>query len=236
MTDSEPSATTPRRSKRSPSEAATLLATPIEHSLNTEFDRQLARLIHQDYPSLMTLSPEAFRAHLEPLRGHLQTLEPKRIDFENGTLPFVIVVDVSPADAFSRLEYKRKPGILSLKPAKLEEFQTIKGIPVPEGIAYLLLEVDRGKATLNVTPETALQTIRAQDRSPLTVLEGIAILTQHPEFLQKNNCFSLLASRRGDQCVPALWISAGQAKLGWCWDRNPHTWLGSASCKTRVGF
>jgi hypothetical protein len=26
-----------------------------------------------------------------------------------------------------------------------------------------------------------------------------------------------------------------QANLGWCWDGNPHTWLGSASCKTRIG-
>jgi hypothetical protein len=37
-----------------------------------------------------------------------------------------------------------------------------------------------------------------------------------------------------DQCVPTLWISEKRPKLGWCWDRNPHTWLGSASCCARV--
>ncbi|WP_407937642.1 DUF5701 family protein [Mycobacteroides franklinii] len=34
--------------------------------------------------------------------------------------------------------------------------------------------------------------------------------------------------------VPAIWISDGRPKLGWCWDRNPHTWLGMASCRGRV--
>jgi hypothetical protein len=39
----------------------------------------------------------------------------------------------------------------------------------------------------------------------------------------------------GDRRVPALWISGGAPKLGWCWAGNPHTWLGSASCATRLG-
>jgi len=39
--------------------------------------------------------------------------------------------------------------------------------------------------------------------------EGVAIISQFPEFLIKNNCFSLLASRHhGDQRVPAIWINS----------------------------
>ncbi|MGL4609836.1 MAG: DUF5701 family protein [Trueperaceae bacterium] len=72
------------------------------------------------------------------------------------------------------------------------------------------------------------------NRSPLTIKEGIAVLTHYPEFLQNNNCFSLFASRTTDQRVHALWISEKQPKLGWCWDRNPHTWLGSVSCGALV--
>ena len=34
--------------------------------------------------------------------------------------------------------------------------------------------------------------------------------------------------------VPALWISERAPKLGWCWDGNPHTWLGLASAGRRV--
>ncbi len=71
-------------------------------------------------------------------------------------------------------------------------------------------------------------------RWPLTIDGGMAIVTLAWEFLQKNHCFSLLASRCGDCRVPALWLSDGRPRLGWCWDGNPHTWLGSASCAKRV--
>jgi len=82
-----------------------------------------------------------------------------------------------------------------------------------------------------------MKIIKESHRSPLTIEEGVAIVTHYPEYLMKNNCFSLLASRHpGDKRVPAIWINAQkQANLGWCWDGNPHTWLGSASCRHRIG-
>ncbi|WP_433519725.1 DUF5701 family protein [Nonomuraea sp. CA-143628] len=30
-----------------------------------------------------------------------------------------------------------------------------------------------------------------------------------------------------------LWISQNAPELGWCWERNPHTWLGMASAGNR---
>jgi hypothetical protein len=39
----------------------------------------------------------------------------------------------------------------------------------------------------------------------------------------------------GDRRVLALWISGGAPKLGWCWDGNPHDWLGVASAGGRLG-
>ncbi len=77
--------------------------------------------------------------------------------------------------------------------------------------------------------------LRAQGRSPLTIDEGVSVLVQFPSILKDRTAFSLLASRRADQRVPALWTSYGAPRLGWCWDRNPHTWLGSASCAARAG-
>lgn len=209
---------------------------PKPSSAHTEFDRQLEHLMNLGYPALLEQTPQAFKTQLEGLRAHLGAFGDASPDLETGTLPFVIVVRVPADAAFERLRFNDKPALLSLYPAKLEDFNTRDDLKLPDANAYLLLNVDRGRATLNVTPETALETIRDQGRTPLTVLEGIAVLTQYPAFLQKNNCFSLLGSRRGDQRVPALWISARQAKLGWCWDRNPHTWLGSASCAARAGL
>jgi hypothetical protein len=104
-------------------------------------------------------------------------------------------------------------------------------------MAYLLVNIDRGKENINLAPNQALPLLQKASRSPLTIDEGVAIVTHYPDFLRKNNCFSLLASRHsGDQRVPALWINSQKSpNLGWCWNGNPHTWLGSASCTTRLG-
>lgn len=119
-----------------------------------------------------------------------------------------------------------------------DDFNVIEKVAIPVGEAYLLINVDRGKENRNIAPHHALKIIKRQNRPPLTIDEGVTIVTQYPEFLIKNNCFSLLASRHlEDKRVPAIWInSQKQPNLGWCWDGNPHTWLGSASCSLRIGL
>jgi hypothetical protein len=206
-------------------------------NLTQEFDRQVETLIEKDYPTLLKMTTKKFKQELEPLKDKLADLPFLEVDLGLGKLPFVIVVNadlVSVEEAMSRLDFKGKAGIVSMFPRKPEDFKTIEHVSILGGFAYLLTDIDRGQALLNVTPETAFKTIVQENRSPLTINEGIAILTHYPEFLQKNNCFSLLASRCADQRVPALWISDKRPKLGWCWDRNPHTWLGSASCGARA--
>ena len=108
----------------------------------------------------------------------------------------------------------------------------------PPGAAYLLVGVERGEEFCNVRPEDATRTIRACGRTPITIDEGIALVTQVPQLLEKNKCFMLAGSRRSglaaDRRVPAMWISERAPKLGWCWDGNPHTWLGMASAGRRI--
>ena len=120
-----------------------------------------------------------------------------------------------------------------LEPGELADFAPIPSVRLPERDAYLLIEVDLGAASRNVTPEKALEAILADGRSPLTLEEGIALMLQQPSAIEKNWGFSMAGSRRKDQRVPAFWVSEGRPKLGWCWDRNPHTWLGTASCAER---
>jgi len=86
-----------------------------------------------------------------------------------------------------------------------------------------------------VPPDDAMPKILAANRSPLTVDEGIALVTQHPEVLLTGSRFSMLGSRCGDRRVTAIWVSQNRPRLGWCWAGAPHTWLGSASCGGRVG-
>jgi len=207
--------------------------------LRKEFDRQVNNLLQKGYPEAAGVSAEEFLKPIEPLKERMGELALPEIDLEQGQLPMVIVVKsdwVAAEKAMSLVEREGKKGFTKMYPREPKDFKIIDGVSIPNGPAYLLADIDRGKGSLNVTPGEALKMIKNENRSPLTIEEGIAIVTQYPEFLMKNNCFSLLASRHvGDKRVPAIWInSQGRSNLGWCWEGNPHTWLGSASCASRV--
>ncbi len=208
-------------------------------NLLQEFDRQVQTLIDKGYPKIANVSEEEFLNMLEPLKKKIETVDVSDIDVDRGYLPFVIVItsDVVPIDiAMSLVDKDGKAGITKLFPHEPKDFSAIPEVSIPATYAYVLLDIDRGKETINKTPHDAMEIIVQEKRSPLTIEEGVAIVTHFPEFLIKNNCFSLLASRHaGDKRVPAIWINASKnPNLGWCWDGNPHTWLGSASCKNRI--
>jgi hypothetical protein len=151
---------------------------------------------------------------------------------------FVLVVktEVVPTErALPLVELRGKRGFVAMDPTEPSEYSALEDLDIPPGPAYLVLDVDTGRDTLNVTPDNALDRIAAAGRSPLTIDEGIAFVTHFPDVLVDKNAFSLLGSRRGDRRMPALWVSGGAPRLGWCWAGNPHTWLGSASCAGRVG-
>lgn len=204
-----------------------------------EFDRQLENLIDKDYHKAIRLSEKTFQNKITPLKSKLERLQLPDIDLDKGTLPFVIVVkgQLIPSEKVMKLiEKDGKHGVTILRPLTSENFKAISEVKIPDEEIYLLLDIDRGKKNINIPPSGAMKLIKEAGRSPITIDEGIALVTQFPEFLIKNNCFSLLASRTGtDKRVPAIWINGKkEPNLGWCWDGNPHTWLGSASCMKRI--
>jgi len=202
---------------------------------------QIDRLVELGYPRLAGRSETAFRALLAPLAEVAAGLS---ADDRAGHAAYVVVVTralVDPYDAVPLLRLAGKrgpvggPGVVDRNHADgdLATYHPLPELGVPEGPAYLLVDVERGEEFCGVRPQDALPVIRGRGRTPLTIDEGIALVTQAPHLLERNRCFMLSGSRRHDRRVPALWISGNAPKLGWCWDGNPHTWLGVASAGSR---
>lgn len=209
-----------------------------------EFDRQVGTLLDKGYPGLAGTSAEQFTELVSPLREAAVARAAELTPPTEARVPFLLVVtrELIPVEERLRLTAlvgKRKPGFVDRHFAEgdLARFDPIKELEVPAAPAYLLFDVDRGEEFRSLAPSAAMEAMTAQDRLPLTIDEGIAFITQFPAALATNRCFSLVGSRCGDKRVPALWISQGAPKLGWCWYGNPHTWLGSASAHPiRVGL
>ncbi|WP_043619584.1 DUF5701 family protein [Nonomuraea candida] len=205
-----------------------------------EFDRQVRTLAGLGYPAMAGLDPAGFEAMLAPLRELAVRHGDTACDPAGGRAPFLLVVtrQVAPIEQTmpaTTLHGGRKPGFVdrSFEPGALERFVATPATALPDPRAYLLFEVERGEEFCGAIPNDAMSTITERGRALLTIEEGIALVTQFPQILVKNKCFSLGGSRCGDRRVPALWISQGAPKLGWCWEGNPHTWLGMASAATR---
>ncbi|MDA4886435.1 DUF5701 family protein [Streptomyces sp. MS2A] len=216
----------------------------------TEFDQQVRTLVALGYPALSGRSPEQFTELVAPLRAEAvaRTGSAARAQAHaaydpavTGRVPFVLVVgrELAPIEAtmaLTTLRGGKLPGFVdrSFEPGSLERFVATEDTrpPGPDGV-HLLFDVERGEEFCGVVPGDAMATLAGRGRTLLTIEEGIALLTHAPEILVKNKCFSTGGSRCGDRRVPALWISKRAPKLGWCWEGNPHTWLGMASAGSR---
>ncbi|MDL4775510.1 DUF5701 family protein [Actinomadura xylanilytica] len=213
----------------------------------TEFDRQVRTLLDKRYHEHAGLSAEAFTELLSPLRATVTkdtaaagaggTVDAP----EEGRVPFVLVVtrELVPIEDSIRLTTvagRTKPGVIDrhYKEGDIGRFVSTEETGAPDAPAYVLFGVERGEEFCGAVPNDAMAAIAGRGRTPLTIEEGIALVTQHPSALAKNKCFSLGGSRCGDRRVPAIWISQNAPKLGWCWAGNPHTWLGMASAAARA--
>ena len=199
----------------------------------TEFDRQVRAYVLADYPALAGLTEQAFVDLLEPLRDKAFRAESTAAD----RIPFALVVTsrlVTADRALPTVHWKATTGWTEYTADDLAGYRPIEGVDVPDHAAYLVTDVDTGTATLDVRAKDAVPLIAAEGRTPLTVDEGVSLLALWPGILKDRNAFFLPGARDASKRVAALWVSKGHPRLGWCWEGNPHTWLGSASCGGRV--
>lgn len=155
------------------------------------------------------------------------------------------------SDLAPLLRRSGKAGFVVTDMTDVDEFGPV-GVTIPDSPLYLVRGVSRGDDLRNASPEEALREFDATGRRALTLQEGLSWVLTEPDVIEPNACFMTIASRKQkgstragepvfDTRTPALWISGGTGrdgaehrdapKLGWCWWRNRHTWLGIASAE-----
>lgn len=200
-----------------------------------ELERQADNLVSLGYPALVGTSDRSFRSCVD----RLQPL-PDAAGIAKGTspawVPFALVVpSVRPEDAMPLTRQGVRAGYVDMRPVEPSDFAPLGSLVIPSG-PYLVAGVETGGDTLGVAPRDALPLVAGRGRSPLTIAEGIAVITAFPGILRAANCFQMAGSRRDDKRIPSLWVTrAGKPRLGWCFEGVPHSWLGAASCSERIG-
>jgi len=215
-------------------------------AVTADLGMQLQTYIDAGYPKLAGLSRAAFEEAGHAAIGAQDSHEastPSKGDEAPGLRRLLVVTRelIAPEVRVPllRLAGSVKPGIVDRNHDSdarkgLRHYQPMPELAVPVAPMYVLLGIDRGDEFRGVRPLDAAEVVASRDRSPLTIDEGISLVAVAPELLVKNHCFMLAGSTRGDKRMPALWIADGAPKLGWCYDRNPHSWLGMASAERRI--
>ena len=178
---SQPATATPGRTAFDPT------ASPRD-----EVRRQLDHLIALGYPDLLGVMSESLRLVVELLADVPEKLPVSSKVPPEDHVPFVVVISAGLPleDAAGLMRLKRKPATFMITSEELLEYRPIAGVEVPDAVAYLLTDIDTGSEFCNVKPEDALRVITGRGRTPLTIAEGIALVTQRPDTLRKNKCFS----------------------------------------------
>lgn len=218
---------------------------PASSAVNavTELSRQVDAYVALGYPALAGLSEADFRALFVALEAPLADAVGAGLSLNaaDARVPFVAVVSDAVIDSEARVPLLRagkgkKEGILDRNygEAGISHYRAIDELDVPDAPVYLLLDVERGDEFKNVKPRDATPVIAERGRTPLTIAEGLSFNAVYPDKLIKNHCFMLAGSHEGSKRVPAIWISQGAPKLGWCFQGVEHTWLGIASAAKRA--
>ncbi|MCI1223203.1 DUF5701 family protein [Bifidobacterium subtile] len=195
-----------------------------------EAQKQLDRIVALGYPDVADMSSAAFRALARPLITALE-----RSDLGTNILLVPTHELVSPESLIARTSINRMAGFTTMPPRDIASFLPQDGFEPPEGPFYLVVDPHTGTAYVNREPDVARKLIDTDERLPLTIGEGLAIATQHPDWLVKKNGFNLLGSRSTDGRVPSIWMSQNAPRLGAVWPNSRHTWLGNAYCAARRG-
>ncbi|MBI2633170.1 MAG: hypothetical protein HYW78_02145, partial [Parcubacteria group bacterium] len=201
--------------------------------LEKEFNRQVDTLVNKGFPVLTNRKEQKFREIFTPLRKHLFKLS--RETFPEGHIPFIIV----PSEKLLSLE--KKIPLMDVEGEKgftgldFSDFKTAEDIKIPKSLAYILVDIENGKAMLGENPNESVYQFVKIGRSPLTAEEGIALILQYPEILKDHN-IDLAGSYHFDidYRVADMFLGGSIPMLGWSEVDVSSPQFGSASCLYRL--
>ena len=147
-----------------------------------EASRQLDRIVALGYADVADMSEDAFRALAQPLIAALE-----HSDLGGDILLIPTRELVSPESLIARTSINRMAGFTTMPPRDIASFLPQDGFTPPEGPFYLVVEPHTGTCYINREPDVARKLIDSDERLPLTLEEGLAIATQHPEWLLEKN-------------------------------------------------
>lgn len=193
---------------------------------DTDFDIQLQHYRDLDLGERLERALVGWSAELDQLRRRKADEPHALLVLPAGTAPASEIVP------HLTLAGSKRPGILDPNFGDPAAFRPVGDLTFDE--PHLIAGFEPGLEYRNLPPADALPLIEQRGRVPLTIEEGIAVMLHRPEALERNECWSLAGSTRGDRRVPAMWISNSAPRLGWCYLGAPHTWLGTASAAKRI--
>lgn len=151
------------------------------------FDKQVNRIIDNEFHVVASLSEEEFiNDYIRPLE---QLLVDSHVDskLKANRIPILIVVP----DNIVGLGYQLNSVKKSINDTQLdytikpEWFKNAKGVLTPAK-PYLLLDVETGYTMLNTPPKKCVEVFQREGRFPLTLDEGVALITHFPEVLESH--------------------------------------------------
>jgi hypothetical protein len=160
------------------------------------FDFQIEGLVDRKYATYGDADP--FRNRL-PEKGFFLFVPPRPEELDlNGLM--------------SNVELNGKTGVNYLDVSYLTP-----AVEVP-GAAHLLLDVEDGRARLNVKPKVSRQNILAEKRHPYDIWRGIIHVTLFPEHVLGHHYMDLVGARCGEDYVPILYVVDDKPALNLNWE------------------
>lgn len=217
-------------------------------SLNAIFGNQTNKLICCGYPEALGLTEDAFRESLKELRSQLIRIAD--IEIPDTHLPFIIVITDEKIPLMKRLEIVNFQQWMEEPETGCQPNELKSLVEPPRSNYYIAVDVEIGEKTKIQYPEMGGITVTVHKRSPLTIDEGVALLTIKQDIVSFDRSLLLSGTRYCGHYykneTPFITLFTGEFDYGFRIDHTMENtafstnrngrkiWWGTPSCQFRI--